>query len=295
MSFIATAGLITAGVGALGKIIGGSIGSRKRKDEQRKSKLAQQNAMKKFGNQQFSNSFAGMARPSASLQDPTANFQDFTSGMQNQFVGAQNFASQMQNTAEDLTVDTTAAEFMAQQQQQGLADTLGGLKGAAGGGGVAALAQSISGQQSQNLQAARASIATQEQANRQLSAEQAGQIQQMTAQESSANQQRRMEGASSIQELQARSRTGQQEFVAGLAQQRGLQGAQMDLRAAQMEGQGDQFLQQMNFDKQSTLLAANNQRLASANNARQQATQNIMGGFGDLIGAGMQAGATKLG
>jgi len=196
---------------------------------------------------------------------------------------------------EDLTVDTTAAEFMAQQQQQGLADTLGGLKGAAGGGGVAALAQSISGQQSQNLQAARASIATQEQANRQLSAEQAGQIQQMTAQESSANQQRRMEGASNIQELQARSRTGQQEFVAGLAQQRGLQGAQMDLRAAQMEGQGDQFLQQMNFDKQSTLLAANNQRLASANNARTQATQNIMGGFGDLIGAGMQAGATKLG
>jgi hypothetical protein len=50
----------------------------------------------------------------------------------------------------------------------------------------------------------------------------------------------------------------------------------------------------MNFDKQSTLLGANNQRLASANNARQQATQNIMGGFGDLIGAGMQAGSTKL-
>ena len=247
MAGLAAAAIIAGGA-ALGKIIGSSIGNRQRKNELRDAKIERNKQIKKFEKIQFSNPFAGMGRPSASLQDPTANFQDFTSGMQNQFVGAQNFASQMQNTAEDLTVDTTAAEFMAQQQQQGLADTLGGLKGAAGGGGVAALAQSISGQQSQNLQAARASIATQEQANRQLSAEQAGQIQQMTAQESSANQQRRMEGAASIQELQARSRTGQQEFVAGLAQQRGLQGAQLDLRAAQMEGQGDQFRQEMDFN-----------------------------------------------
>ena len=295
MAGIATAGLIVAGVGALGKIIGGSIGSRKRKDEQRKAKLAQQNAIKKFGNQQFSNSFAGMARPSASLQDPTANFQDFTSGMQNQFVGAQNFASQMQNTAEDLTVDTTAAEFMAQQQQQGLADTLGGLKGAAGGGGVAALAQSIAGQQSQNLQAARASIATQEQANRQLAAEQAGQIQQMTAQESAANQQRRMEGAASIQELQARSRTGQQEFVAGLAQQRGLQGAQLDLRATQMEGQGEQFRQEMDFNRRSTILGGANLREGSANQSITASRTAMMGGFGDLVGAGAQIGASQIG
>jgi hypothetical protein len=236
-----------------------------------------------------------MGRPSASLQDPTTNFQDFTSGMQNQFVGAQNFASQMQNTAEDLTVDTTAAEFMAQQQQQGLADTLGGLKGAAGGGGVAALAQSIAGQQSQNLQAARASIATQEQANRQLSAEQAGQIQQMTAQESSANQQRRMEGAASIQELQARSRTGQQEFVAGLAQQRGLQGAEMDLRAAQMEGQGEQFRQEMDFNRRSTILGGNNLREGSANQSITTSRTAMMGGVGDLIGAGAQYGASKIG
>lgn len=289
------AGAIMAGVGGLGKIIGGSIGSRKRKDEQRKAKFAQQNAMKKFGNQKFSNPYDRMGIPSQSLQDRTGNFQDFTSGMQNQFVGAQNFSSQMQNTAEDLTVDTTAAEFMAQQQQQGLADTLGGLKGAAGGGGIAALAQSISGQQSQNLQAARASIATQEQANRQLSAEQAGQIQQMTAQESAANQQRQMEGASSIQELQARSRTGQQEFVAQLGQQRDATGAQLDLKARQLRGQGNQFMQQMNFDKQSTLLGANNQRLASANNARTQATQNIMGGFGDIAGGGMQLIGADLG
>ena len=293
MSSLAAAAIIAGGA-ALGKIIGSSIGNRQRKNELRDAKIERNKQIKKFEKIQFSNPFAGMGRPSASLQDPTANFQDFTSGMQNQFVGAQNFASQMQNTAEDLTVDTTAAEFMA-QQQQGLADTLGGLKGAAGGGGVAALAQSISGQQSQNLQAARASIATQEQANRQLSAEQAGQIQQMTAQESSANQQRRMEGASSIQELQARSRTGQQEFVAGLAQQRGLQGAQLDLRAAQMEGQGDQFMQQMNFDRRSTILGGANLREGSANQSITASRTAMMGGVGDLIGAGAQYGASKIG
>ena len=294
MSSLAAAAIIAGGA-ALGKIIGSSIGNRQRKNELRDAKIERNKQIKKFEKIQFSNPFAGMGRPSASLQDPTANFQDFTSGMQNQFVGAQNFASQMQNTAEDLTVDTTAAEFMAQQQQQGLADTLGGLKGAAGGGGVAALAQSISGQQSQNLQAARASIATQEQANRQLSAEQAGQIQQMTAQESSANQQRRMEGASSIQELQARSRTGQQEFVAGLAQQRGLQGAQLDLRAAQMEGQGDQFMQQMNFDRRSTILGGANLREGNANQSVTASRTAMMGGVGDLTAAGAQYGASKIG
>jgi len=293
MSSLLAAGIIAGGA-ALGTIIGSSIGNRRRKNEQRDAKIERDKSVKDFNKLRFTNSFAGMTKPSLNLQDPTANFQDFTSGMQNQFVGAQNFSSQMQNTAEDLTVDTTAANFMAQQQQQGLANTLGGLKGAAGGGGVAALAQSISGQQSQNLQAARASIATQEQSNRQLSAEQAGKIQQMTAQESSANQQRRMEGATSIQELQARSRTGQQEFVAGLAQQRGLQGAQLDLRAAQMEGQGDQFMQQLEADRIATILGGSNIRQASANRAVNTANTEMAGGFGDLGAAGAQIATSKM-
>ena len=109
----------------------------------------------------------------------------------------------------------------------------------------------------------------------------------MTAEESALNQQRRMEQAARQQEFQARTRTDQQQFVAQLAQQRGLQGAQLDLRAAQLEGEGEQFRQRMDFDKASTILAANNQRLAAANLARQQATQNILGAFGDLTAGGL--------
>ena len=39
----------------------------------------------------------------------------------------------LQNTMEDLTVNTQAADFAAQQQQQSLANTMGAMQGAAGG------------------------------------------------------------------------------------------------------------------------------------------------------------------
>jgi hypothetical protein len=83
---------------------------------------------------------------------------------------------------EDLTVNTQQADFMAQQQQQGMANTMGAMQGAAGGSGIAALAQAMSNQQNQNLQGASASIGQQENRNQMLSAQQAGQNQLMVAQ-----------------------------------------------------------------------------------------------------------------
>ena len=64
----------------------------------------------------------------------------------------------MQNTYEDLTVNQQQAQFTAQQQAQGFANTMEGLRGAAGGSGIAALAQSLAGQQSLAAQQASASI-----------------------------------------------------------------------------------------------------------------------------------------
>ena len=74
------------------------------------------------------------------------------------------------NTFEDLTVNTQAADFAAQQQNQGLANIMGGLAGSAGGGGVAALAQSLANQQSASAQQAAASIGAQEAQNQKLAA-----------------------------------------------------------------------------------------------------------------------------
>ena len=83
----------------------------------------------------------------------------------------------MENTMEDLTVDTQAAEFTAQKQEQARADIMQGMQGAAGGSGIAALAQTMANQASQDAQAASASIATQEKANQDAERAAAGNIQ----------------------------------------------------------------------------------------------------------------------
>jgi len=88
-----------------------------------------------------------------------------------------NTFSNMENTMEDLTVNTQAADFAAQQQSQGLSNIMGSMNQAAGGSGIAALAQSLANQQSQNAQQASASIGQQESMNQRLAAQQAGRLQ----------------------------------------------------------------------------------------------------------------------
>ena len=83
----------------------------------------------------------------------------------------------MENTMEDLTVDTQAAEFAAQKSEQGRADIMEGMSAAAGSSGIAALAQTMANQASQEAQAASASIAGQEKANQDAERAEAGNIQ----------------------------------------------------------------------------------------------------------------------
>ena len=90
-----------------------------------------------------------------------------------------NIYANMENTMEDLTVNTQAADFAAQQQAQGLADILGQTRQAAGGSGIAALAQSLANQQAQSAQQAAAGIGQQEAMNQRLAAQQAGRVQEM--------------------------------------------------------------------------------------------------------------------
>ena len=89
-----------------------------------------------------------------------------------------NLALNQENTMEDLTVNTQQADFVAQQQQQGMANTMDSLQGAAGGSGIAALAQSLGNQQTANAQAASASIGSQEAGNQMAERQMAGQLQQ---------------------------------------------------------------------------------------------------------------------
>ena len=66
---------------------------------------------------------------------------------------------------EDLTVNQGEAEFAKQQQQQSQANIMQQMKGAAGGSGIAALAQTMANQGSMDAQKSAVSIGKQEQGN----------------------------------------------------------------------------------------------------------------------------------
>ena len=129
-------------VSGLTGIAGGIIGGKKRRSEQKTAQGLYDSDMAGYRNLDTSNPYANM-----------------------------------ENTMEDLTVNTQQADFAAQQQNQGLGNIMGSMNQAAGGSGIAALAQSLANQQSQNLQTASVSIGKQEQANQTLAATQAGKIQ----------------------------------------------------------------------------------------------------------------------
>ena len=105
---------------------------------------------------------------------------DYDQSMQKYFAqDTSNLYSNLENTMEDLTVNTQAADFAAQQQAQGLSNIMGSMNQAAGGSGIAALAQSLANQQSQSAQQASVSIGQQEQRNQMAAARQAGRLQSM--------------------------------------------------------------------------------------------------------------------
>jgi len=91
-------------------------------------------------------------------------------GMQNQFAG-------LENKMEDLTVNKKEAEFASQQFAQSQSNILSGLRGAAGGSGIAALAQSLAQQGQIAAQKSAAGIGQQEAANQKAAASQAATLQ----------------------------------------------------------------------------------------------------------------------
>jgi hypothetical protein len=121
--------LLTA-VGALANVGVGLYGMKRRKEERRAADVEFNQAKAQYQN-----------------LDTTNQFQN------------------LQNPYEDLTVNQQAADFTAQQQNQGLANVMGNMSAAAGGSGIASLAQAMANQQSQNMQAASASIGQQEASN----------------------------------------------------------------------------------------------------------------------------------
>lgn len=131
----------------IGGIVSGIAGSRRRRTEQADAARSYTDAMARFENIDTSNPYANITNPYANL-----------------------------------TVNQQQADFMAQQTQQAAANTMSQLSSAAGGSGIAALAQAMANQQTRNLQQASATIGAQEQANQRLMAQGAMQTQMARAQ-----------------------------------------------------------------------------------------------------------------
>tara|TARA_S200002703_G_scaffold37277_1_gene32502 strand:+ start:2167 stop:2925 length:759 start_codon:yes stop_codon:yes gene_type:complete len=103
-------------------------------------------------------------------------FKDFT--FTNPY--AQNVYANMENTAEDLTINQQAANFQAQQAQQSQANILSTLQ--AGGGFNAGNIQALANQAQLGAQKAAASIGQQESANQRMAAQQEAQNQRLERQ-----------------------------------------------------------------------------------------------------------------
>jgi len=172
--------------------------------------------------------------------------------LENQFGSLTNQYEGLENTMEDLTVNQQQAQFEAQQFSQSQANIMDTMRGAAGGSGIGALAQTLANQGQLAAQRSSASIGQQEAQNQMAAARQAGQLQQMEAQGASAIDMQRAQGA-----------------------------AQVD----QMAAMGERQSQQMEFSKQGTLLgmaqgeaAARQQALAQAEQQRMEGLQNVISG-----------------
>ena len=148
----------------------------------------------------------------------------------NAFTGLENQYTGLENTFEDLTVNTQQAQFEKQMFQQQQANIMQGLQGAAGGSGIAGLAQAMANQGMTQAQKASASIGQQEAKNRLMAAQQAGRLQELEAGEGSKLQQLEAQGKlTSMQMEQSKQATllGMEAQSVQGAQQAVMQGQQM--------------------------------------------------------------------
>ena len=99
--------------------------------------------------------------------------------MKNPYAGVKNPYENLENVYEDQTVNLKQAEFEKEQSQQAMANVMAGMQGAAGGSGVAGLAQVLANQGVKQAQQASVSIGAQEQTNQQRMVAESGRLQEL--------------------------------------------------------------------------------------------------------------------
>jgi len=178
-----------------------------------------------------------------------------------------NIQTQFENVYEDLTVNQQQAQFMAQQGAQQRSNIMQQMRGAAGGSGIAALAQSMANQGQLATQQASASIGQQE----------------------AANQMAMARGAAGVQQMETAAET---QIATGEAAR------QASVLAGAQEARGLEYDKTTNlFGMASGEMQAANQAMETARAQRQAGVSGLVGGVaggvmsaatGGLLGGGME-------
>lgn len=129
-------------------------------------------AYKKSSPTKFVNALFGGAQRRreqyAANQDMGQKMEDWEERkMKNPYAGVKNPYENLENAYEDAQVNLKQAEFEKEQSQQAMANIMQSMQGAAGGSGIAGLAQVLANQGVRQAQQASVSIASQEQQNQQ--------------------------------------------------------------------------------------------------------------------------------
>ena len=240
-----TIGLIVTGAGLAGQGISAFSGFGKRKQEQIDAENEYRKRFSDYEKLDTSNIYADIKNPYEAVKNPYADLD-----------------TRFENVFEDLTVNQQQAQFEKQAIQQQQSNILQGLRGAAGGSGIAGLAQAMANQGQLQAQRAAASIGAQE-----------AQIQQLTAQ--GADQARRLQ-----QQAEMTRMAGEEE--ANRIRMEGAYDAELKRLA------GAETARELEGDKITTLLGMSQQRKAAAELARKKARENQMKLFSNITGLATQ-------
>ena len=143
----------------------------------------------------------------------------------------------MENTYEDMTVNQQQAQFEAEQTQQQQANIMDNMRGAAGGSGIAGLAQAMANQGQLATRRASASIGAQEAQIQQLRAGEASRLQMQERMGEQQAETTRLAGAEKARGLEWDKTSTQ----LGMSQQRlgAANQARAEAKAQQMSAVGD--------------------------------------------------------
>ena len=177
---------------------------------------------------------------------------------ENPYKEVENYYEGMENTMEDLTVNTQQAEFQMQQGAQQRANIMQSLRGAAGGSGVAGLAQSLANQGVLQAAQVSAQIGQQERQNQMASAQTSMQLQMAERQGMSAADMAQRGGDAMVQQAEM----SRQSTLLGM-EYGGLAGANAGVQSA--------YANQMNAQS-----AASQMQVSAMNNAMNMYTMYKM-------------------